>query len=329
MSTKNKVLDILIQSSPSFVSGEEIAQTLSLSRTAIWKAINELKKEGHQINSTTHKGYQYIPNHTLSQAGIRRGLVQELLPSDLTIYTVETTDSTNKELKKRAIDGDLTPTLLAASTQTETKGRFGRPYFSAANGQGIYFSFSMHPRRELEEIAQYTIISAVATSRAIERLTNKKIQIKWVNDLYMDGKKVCGILSEALTDIETHTISSIIIGIGINLAIPQEAFPLELQEKATSLFPDGKSLVTRNELIAEITNEFFYILNTIETNPYMEEYQKRSFVLGKAVSFTRGNTHYQGVAQSINEKGELVVLLLNGEEMTLSSGEISLEKIGY
>ena len=148
--------------------------------------------------------------------------------------------------------------------------------------------------------------------------------IKWVNDIYMDGKKVCGILSEAVSDMESGRISHIIIGIGLNFSVPQNHFPADLQEKATSVFPDGQASITRNQLISKIWQKLFTYLS--QPKKALDFYKEKSFVLGKTVSFNQKGTTYVGLAKEIGHHGELIVQT-NEQEMSLSSGEISLTSI--
>ncbi|MCB5953616.1 biotin--[acetyl-CoA-carboxylase] ligase [Enterococcus sp. CWB-B31] len=323
MSTRSNVLTLLMEKAPNFISGEEMAQQLSVSRTAIWKAVNELKKEGHLINSGTNKGYQYQPSDILSAEGIQLHLAPDL--PKLSIKILEGSASTMDDAKLSAILGEPANTLIVADTQEAPKGRFGRPFF-AKKGGGIYMSILLRPNQVFEEMAQYTTIMAVAIAEAIEELTDQITEIKWVNDLYINGKKVCGILSEAISDVESGQITTIIIGMGINFSIRQEEFPEEIQQKATSLFSSSLPTITRNELISAIWNHFYTILNE-DNLEYMERYRKKSFVLGKEVTFVQNNQEYQGYAATINNRGELIVQLHDGSEKILSSGEISLKKI--
>ncbi len=324
MTTKNYVLEILLNKAPAYISGEEMAKKLQVSRTAIWKAVNQLKKEGHQIISSTNKGYLYIPDDILSKEGIVYYL-KKTTPK-LTIQVTKEVDSTNKVLKLAAIRGAADNTVLVTNKQTATKGRFGRDFF-AADEKGIYFSFLLHPDPNLIEPTQYTLITAVAISHAIEKITQIPVSVKWVNDLYINDKKVCGILSEALSDFETNTISSIIIGIGINFSIPQDSFPNSIKKKAGSIFSTQEPTCSRNQLIGEILNQFYQLLQELPEKHYLEEYRKRSFVIGKEVSFTYHDHEQTGQAIDIGNKGELIVLLENQEKISLSSGEISLKKI--
>ncbi|WP_086314684.1 biotin-[acetyl-CoA-carboxylase] ligase [Enterococcus sp. 7F3_DIV0205] len=324
MSTKSQVLTLLMKQAPAFISGEEMAQELSLSRTAIWKAINELKKEGHLITSSRNKGYSYDKSDVLSIEGIR--LTLEPTAPDLSITVLNASESTMKDAKLAAINGEPNNTLIVADIQEAPKGRFGRPFFSKA-GSGIYMSMLLRPNQNFEEMAQYTVIMAVAIARAMDTLVKVKTEIKWVNDIYINGKKVCGILSEAMSDVESGQISNVIIGMGINFSLKQNEFPKDLREKATSLFPENEPTITRNELIGAIWNQFYAILNRLPEQGFLEEYRQKSFVLGKTVSFTQAGVDYKGIATAINDHGELVVQLHDKTEKVLSSGEISLSKI--
>lgn len=322
MSTKSAVLRILLDNQGTPISGEAVAQRLSVSRTAIWKAINELKKDGHQIESVTNQGYTYRASDILTAEGID----YHLAPGTpvMTIQIVDELESTNQTLKKMAIDGVPSNTLLIVNKQTKTRGRFGREYFAVDSGQGIYFSLLLHANQQFSEVAQYTLITAVAMARTIETFQKRPATIKWVNDVFIEGQKVAGILSEAMTDVETQTIGSVIIGVGTNFTITEDDFPEELRQKATSVFPDGQATTSRNQFVATFLNEFYQLLVDQPQHPTIEEYRSRSLVIGKEVTFTYNRKPYKGIATTINDQGELVVTLDTGDVLSLSSGEISL-----
>ncbi|OJG66866.1 biotin-[acetyl-CoA-carboxylase] ligase [Enterococcus moraviensis] len=313
-----------MKQAPEFISGEEMAQQLSLSRTAIWKAINELKKEGHTISSSRNKGYSYDKSDVLSVEGIKLALGSTT--PKLSITVLNSSESTMKDAKLAAINGEPDNTLIVADIQEAPKGRFGRPFFSKA-GSGIYMSMLLRPNQIFEEMAQYTVIMAVAIARAMDDLAHTNTEIKWVNDIYINGKKVCGILSEAMSDVESGQISNVIIGMGINFSLKQNEFPEDLQKKATSLFPEKKPTITRNELIGAIWTQFYTILDQLPEQGFLDEYRKKSFVIGKTVSFTQAGIDYEGIATAINHHGELIVQLNDQSEKVLSSGEISLSAI--
>lgn len=316
MSTKEKILARL-KANEDVLSGEALAQELGVSRTAIWKAIKELEKKGYQIQHTA-TGYRYQPSDILDAKEIQAGIQQAI---DISVQ--ETSTSTMKDAQLAVMDGKKSPLLIVADMQEAPRGRFNRPFF-AAKQQGIYMSMLLEPKEQLQELPQYTILMAVAVAEAIDELLGVDTQIKWVNDIYLNQKKIVGILSEAMTDIETNSLKYVIIGMGINFSIPQENYPEELQEKATSLFPDGKATITRNQLIINIWNRFFDLLTDQAT--YLGTYRKKSFVLGKKVTFKRKDHTYVGTAAAITDTGELVVDL-GEEKMILSSGEISLSSI--
>jgi len=228
------------------------------------------------------------------------------------VHLFEETSSTQLEAK---ISGQ-TNTLYLAGRQTATYGRFGRGYF--ADEGGIYMSLCLRPNLSFEELPQYTLLMAAATISAIERLTSKRPQIKWVNDIYLDGKKIAGILTESAAFGENLT--QIIIGIGINFAITD--FPEELADKAGTLFEKENTPVTPVELIAEIWSEF----DRLSREDFLSFYKAHSFILGKTVQFQRNGESFEGLASDLTDKGELVVTFPNGGSQILSSGEISLKK---
>lgn len=319
MTTKDKVLQLL-KKTPDFLSGEKLAQQLEVSRTSIWKAIKELEKAGYRFEHGP-TGYRYLPSDVLDAKEIQQEL-RSFIP-DLKVQTMLTSESTMKDAKLAAAQGDSVSKLFVADTQEQARGRFGRPFF-AEPGRGIYMSLLLHPDKRFDELPQYTIIAASACVKAIESVTGRSASIKWVNDIYMDGKKVCGILSEAVSDMESGRISHIIIGIGLNFSVPQNHFPADLQEKAISVFPDGQASVTRNQLISKIWQELFTYLSHPEKA--LDFYKEKSFVLGKNVSFNQKGTTYVGLAKEIGDHGELIVQT-NEQKMSLSSGEISLTSI--
>lgn len=320
MTTKENVLRLL-KSTPYFLSGEKLAQQLQVSRTSIWKAIKELEKIGYRFEHQS-KGYRYLPSDVLDDKEIKQTL-HPLIP-DLEVTVVDQSESTMKDAKIAATSNHVFPQLFIADTQKQAYGRFGRPFF-AKSGQGIYMSLLFHPNRHFDEFPKYTIITASACIKAIETLTDKTVSVKWINDIYLNGKKVSGILSEAINNMESGEISSVIIGVGLNFSIPQEQFPEEIIQKATSIFVQEKTTITRNQLISNIWKNFFEYSNQEKTD-YLKLYREKSFVLGKKVYFSHQGYSHKGIAKMITEKGELIVET-SQKTFTLSSGEISLSSI--
>lgn len=320
MTVKENVRRILEQNRGTAVSGQELAERLEVSRAAVWKAIKALQSEGHTIQATTNKGYRLDPrSDVLSAEGIRSYLPDTLRAQPLTVYKV--IDSTNSQAKRLALEGAPHGTILVAEEQSAGRGRRGNAFFSPS-GTGIYMSVILRPGAAVREPQRITIHAAVAVSRAIERCTGLHPLIKWVNDLYLDGRKICGILTEAVSDFESGSIESIVVGIGLNVSTKTEAFPAELAEVAGSLTTD----VSRNELIACILEELF----AGENNPdgfspsLMAEYKARSMMPGLTIAYTNAQGETTGRVRDINEQGNLVVDKPDGSVEILQAGEVRI-----
>ena len=292
-----------------YVSGEKIGEELNLSRTSIWKAIQRLQQEGLMIDSIKNRGYKLIQGDL-----ILPDVIQE--KTNLTIRYKPETKSTQTDAKEGIEAGNKGNTLYLSTCQTAGRGRFQRPYYSPSQG-GIYMSLHIQPNLPYEKLPSYTLLVAAAVYKAIKNLTMIEVDIKWVNDIYLKNKKMAGILTEAMTSVETGLVTDIIIGLGINFSI--EDFPEELKEKAGSLFMPPAP-ITRNELISEIWRCFY------QTAPeeLLYLYKEHSLVLGREVSFIQDQTEKKGVAKDISDKGQLLIQLDDQTEIWLNSGEISL-----
>ena len=335
MSTKGNVLKALEENKGTTVSGEELATLLNRSRAAIWKAIQELRKEGYHIDAITNKGY------CLSQDSDMLS-VEGILPylSDSTaadrIHVFKQLESTNLTAKRMALDGAPAETVVIAEEQTKGKGRMGRSFYSPS-GSGIYMSFILAPRFDTAKSVLITTAASVAVCKAIEKVTGISCQIKWVNDVYMNEKKICGILTEAVTDFESGRIHYIVLGIGINYSTSKTAFPKELSGIAGSLYEGAtEDHISRNRLIAETINQVFAVNERLESREFISEYKARSFVLGKEIriiptigpdaerNFDEG---IPATVMDIDGDGGLVVKYQDGTVSTLNSGEISIRTV--
>jgi len=292
-----------------YVSGEKIGEELNLSRTSIWKAIQHLQQEGLEIDSIKNRGYKLIQGDL-----ILPDLIQE--KTNLIVHYKPETKSTQTDAKEGIEAGNKGNTLYLSTCQTAGRGRFQRPYYSPSQG-GIYMSLHIQPNLHYEKLPSYTLLVAAAVYKAIKNLTMIEVDIKWVNDIYFKNKKIAGILTEAMTSVETGLVTDVIIGLGINFAI--EDFPEDLKEKAGRLFMPPAP-ITRNELISEIWRCFYQ--TALEELLYL--YKKHSLVLGREVSFIQDQTKKKGVAKDISDKGQLLIQLDDQTEIWLNSGEISL-----
>ena len=320
MNTKSNVLAYLIENMEENISGEKIASELNISRTAIWQAINKLKEIGHNIESNGNKGYRYIKSDIISEEGIRHYFSGE--NKDITIKYFDEIDSTNKQAKIDAPTIKDERTIYVTGYQTGGYGRFSRN-FVGEKGGGIYISIILKPSKALDVIPLITIKTAVAAKRAIDKFAGTDVKIKWINDLFLNGKKISGILTEGVTDYESGNISTIIIGIGINFCI--EKFPKELEKIAGSIFDKKPDSITKNQLIGEFINNFFSLYDEPNNKKIIDEYREGLFVLEKEVVFVKNNEEYKGIAKDVTENGELIVETKDKEKMILNSGEISIK----
>ena len=292
-----------------YVSGEKIGEELNLSRTSIWKAIQRLQQEGLMIDSIKNRGYKLIQGDLIVP-----NVIQE--KTNLNILYKAETKSTQTDAKEGIESRSQGNTLYLSTYQTAGRGRFQRPYYSPSQG-GIYMSLHIQPNLPYEKLPSYTLLVAAAVYKAIKNLTMIEVDIKWVNDIYFKNKKIAGILTEAMTSVETGLVTDVIIGLGINFSITY--FPDDLKEKAGSLFTPPAP-ITRNELISEIWRCFY------QTAPeeLLYLYKEHSLVLGREVSFIQDRTEKKGVAKDISDKGQLLIQLDDQTEIWLHSGEISL-----
>lgn len=317
MKLKDRVLEALEQNRGLSVSGEQLAQELGVTRAAVWKAIRALRDEGYGIEAGTNRGYS-LPagDGKLSAQGIRAHLTPRLDETELVVF--DSVDSTNTEGRRRIAAGAKRELLLVANEQTAGRGRRGNSFFSPKDS-GLYLSAVLFPHKSMADTALATVAAAVATCRAIEKVSGGAPRIKWVNDVFWNGKKVCGILTEAVSDFESGTVEALVVGIGVN--VTREEFPPALQKVAASLELDAAA---RNRLAAEIANELFALMDRLGDASLIEAYKARSLVLGKRVRYERSGQAREGIAADINERGNLVVRLDDGSLDVLGSGEISL-----
>ncbi|KKF48341.1 bifunctional biotin--[acetyl-CoA-carboxylase] ligase/biotin operon repressor BirA [Streptococcus uberis] len=308
MKTTEIIYDILSQHS-SGISGEAIAKQLNISRTSVWKAIKSLESQGLVIESSKQNGYRLLEGDLLIPEIIEKALQIQVSYNEKSI-------STQKDAKENILTNPKTPQLYLAPKQEMAKGRMNRPFFTSENG-GIYMSLHLKPNVHYSDLEPFTMMAASSITKAIFRLTGIDTQIKWVNDIYLGQKKIAGIITEAITSVETGLITDVIIGIGLNFFIKD--FPDDLNSKAGSLF-SVQPTVTRNQLIIEIWKLF----TEIPVKDHIKVYKDKSLVLNRQVTFMENDTLISGKAIAITDEGHLVIRLESGQEKILRSGEISL-----
>lgn len=304
-----------------FLSGTQIAKTLGVSRNAVWKAAKALQSDGYPIDAVPNRGYRLLPtSDVLSESGVRRYLRGEA--ETLSLHVFDTVSSTNLALRELAEQGAPEGTAVVASAQTGGRGRKGRSFFSPA-GTGVYVSLLLRPDLAAGDALQITTTAAVAVCRAVEAVSGRQAQIKWVNDVLLDGKKICGILTEASFGMESGRVDYAVLGTGINVYTPEDGFPEEIRRVAGSVF-DQQQPDAKNRLIAEYLNAFLPLYRSLGGEQASEEYRRRSFVVGRDVTVLSGGRETPAHVLGVDERCRLLVEYESGERAALSSGEISI-----
>ena len=319
--TRDEVLDFLWKHVDSYVSGAELADRLSLSRTAVWKAIGQLRDLGYEIESQPNRGYRL---HSVSDVLSAEGIVRHLRHKELRLQVYKTIGSTNTTLKALAAEGAEAGLALIAEEQLMGRGRMGRSFYSPANS-GLYMSLLLRPEMPAVDATRLTACAAVAVSEAIEVLSGREAEIKWVNDIFVGGRKVCGILTEASVDCESGMMHYVIIGIGVNTHVPDGDFPEELRGIAGAAFGVEPVPELRCRLAAEILDRLMDYTPDPAAPEVFAGYRSRSLVLGREINILApGREPVPARAVDLDENYSLRVRLPDGSERLLNSGEVSV-----
>lgn len=317
----------MLRETDSYVSGQELCNKFGVSRTAVWKAINQLKENGYEIEAVQNKGY-----HLLSAPDIMDKTELESIHATewagCEIYYFDSIDSTNTKAKELAEEGHPSGTLVVADRQTAGKGRRGRSWESPT-GIGIFMTLMLKPEINPNHASMLTLVAAMATTRAIRRVTGVPAMIKWPNDIVMNGKKVCGILTEMSAQFDY--INHIVIGIGIN--VHNEDFPEEIAQTASSIYLESGQHIHRASLIEAFLEEFEDVyaeyLKTEDMEGLQKEYDAMLVNRGRQVRVLDPKEPFEGKAMGITKKGELIVDTWESRKL-VSSGEVSVRGIyGY
>lgn len=321
MDLKHQVLAILEENRGTYINGAKLAEKLYVTRSSIWKAIKALQKENYRIEAVTNKGYRLLPDNDIVSAESIKPFLNSLASKYL-LDVRQTVSSTNTIAKELASKGAREGTVILALEQTEGRGRMGRSFYSP-KGSGIYFSIILRPRLSIEDALLITTSAAVAVAQAIEKVGGVEAKIKWVNDIYVQDKKVCGILTEASLDFESGGLEYAVVGIGIN--IDTNSFPDDIKDIAGSIFRDKpKNNPVSSMLVAEILNNISVMTPLITDKKYLDEYRRRSFLIGKDIYVLKGKEIIPAKALDIDEKARLVVEYDDQSREALHSGEVSI-----
>ena len=317
----------MLRETNDYVSGQKICETFGVSRTAVWKAVNQLRKSGYEIEAVSNKGYRLlsIPD-ILNQNELLSRRKTKWIGIDTLCY--ETIDSTNAQAKRLAEAGYGNGTLIVADHQEAGRGRRGRSWETPA-GTNIAMSLLLKPEINPNNASMITLVAALAVSKAITQITGEPAPIKWPNDIVMNGKKVCGILTEMSAQFDY--VNHIVVGIGINVNI--ESFPEEIAEIATSLRKETGKLISRAELIEAVWEQFEaayeVYLQTQDLRNLVKEYDARHVNIHRNVKVLDPKEPFEGKAMGITPRGELIVDTWESRKL-VSSGEVSVRGIyGY
>jgi BirA family biotin operon repressor/biotin-[acetyl-CoA-carboxylase] ligase len=314
----------MLAAAPGSLSGQEISRRLGVTRGAVWKEMDALRAEGWPIASSTRLGYRLTGEPPVLSAGYLSALLGEENRFAHRLTVADRVDSTNTQLKALAAQGAPEGTALLAEEQTAGRGTRGRS-FQSPRGQGVYLSVLLRPRVELEQLLTLTGWVAVAARRAIVRASGAPAGIKWLNDLWVNGKKACGILTELSLLGESGEPDYVVVGIGVNVAQTADLFRAQgLGDIATSLAAEGYP-VGRNRLAACLLEELDALCRAFPTAPdYWDEYRANCITLGRRVTFQQNGRDVCGVARDVDRRFALLVDV-DGETRAVSSGTVTQE----
>lgn len=307
-----------------YISGQQLAQTLGVSRQAVWKSVNALRESGCEIESVQNRGYRLasVPDF-LNEAAVKAALKTKIIGQSLTV--LDSVGSTNDYLKVLGARGCKSGAVVAAREQVSGKGRLGRVWQSQRD-ENVMFSVLLRPQIAPAEAGTITPLTGLAVCRALRAFTGLDCKIKWPNDIIIEKKKLVGILTEMSAEFDA--VEFIVIGVGINVG--QRTFPDDISHKATSLMLETGKAFDKNNLLAAVLNELerVFLDSDLELSPAaLDEYKALCATLGKNVTFSQGGKAVSGTASDISGNGELIVSLSDGKDCRVNSGEVTAQGI--
>ena len=331
--SRKAVLELLRKQEGVYLSGEELSRQLGLSRTAIWKAVDTLRKEGYTIEARTGLGYclRQAPN-ALTEQEIRRFLGPTAVVGRI-LCCLDEVDSTNNYAKKLALSGAADGTVVTANCQTMGRGRMDR-VFQSPPDKGVYLTALLRPDLPPDRLLATTALAGIAVCNAVERVCGVRPQVKWPNDPVLKGKKLSGILTELSLEAESGRLEYLIVGIGINVLQEAEDFAPDVRNVAASLLQVLDRVVSRPALAAALIEELDKLYEALRTGraaPYLDAYRRDCVNLGQTVQLLGGDGSREVVeALDVDELFGLVVRTADGTVKTIRSGEVSVRGMyGY
>ena len=327
--TKEKVLQFLREDG-GFVSGEQMSTALSLSRSAVWKAVKTLKQEGYGVESVTNRGYRLVA----TTENLRKEEIQQALgdhPWASHLLVLESVDSTNTYGKKLAAEGAPHGTIIVSQCQTGGRGRMGRTFVSPPD-VGVYLSVILRPQCPPMELMHLTAVIAEATVQAVQSVCPIEAQIKWTNDIVLNKRKIVGILTELSLEAESGMVDYAVVGIGTNCNHTEEDFPEEIRSIATSILEETGHRVDRNAYVASLIEHLSQASDELHSakEHWLAQYTAHCLTIGQDVKIIRGQETTLAHAVGIDGQGALQVRYPDGREGIVNSGEVSVRGLyGY
>lgn len=248
-------------------------------------------------------------------------ILEQYLDQKLNFEIFPELDSTNNYLKKLGSQGEKENKLVIALSQTGGRGRMGRSFYSP-NGTGIYFSLLLHPEISAEKSLFLTVMAAVSVAETVMKYNKNDVKIKWVNDIYIDGKKVCGILTEGAVNCNKK-LDYAVVGIGVNVVAPENGFPDDIKDIATAIFPGNTEEYINEKIISDVVNRFFRMYNG-DDKDYISRYKEYSYLTGKEINIIQGDSTRPAIVIDITDDCHLLVKNEKGEIEEISSGDVSV-----
>ncbi|RRK11256.1 biotin--[acetyl-CoA-carboxylase] ligase [Lactiplantibacillus garii] len=317
-STKQQILTQLMAHPDEWLSGDQLAQQVGISRESVWKAINALRKRGHQIDSRKNRGYQYAGSRQLDALAIKVAAGSGFTGP----IEVATTTASTQYLAKQSLSRQAQPQVAAflADQQTAGYGRLGRTFYSPAQ-TGLYFSLVLpNPTNDLSQVGLLTTGVVVSVVKVLQRFfPTKDFGLKWVNDIFLNQHKVGGIITEASMELESTSTAAFIVGVGLNLTTKD--FPTELTAIAQGIAPTAS--VDRNQLAAALLVAINAAYQQYPSTALLPFYREKSVILGRPVTLQVGQRAVTGIADTIDDRGGLVLTLPTGQRESFTSGEVT------
>ena len=331
--SRQAVLKFLRAHEGTYLSGEELSRNLGLSRTAVWKAVDALRKEGYTIEARTGLGYCLRGTPDILTESEIRSFLGETYVVGRELVCLDEVDSTNTYAKQIAMAGAPDGTVVTANAQTAGRGRMDRT-FQSPRDKGIYLTALLRPALPPEKLLPVTALAGVAVCNAVERVCGARIGLKWPNDSVLENRKLCGILTEMSLEAETGRLQYVVVGIGVNVLQEAEDFPPEVREVATSLYQSLGTAASRPALTAALIEELDRLYTALaagDTKAYLTAYRARCVNLGRTVQLlTPAGGREVAEAVGIDDQFGLVVRMADGREKTVRSGEVSVRGLyGY